>query len=471
LPKFPDQRKEKAFMPGRVFLGRYETIRLLGEGGMGKVYLARHLELDEPVVVKVMHEHIASNPLFRERFKREMRLMARFKHPHSVICHDASLEEPLGPCIIMEYLPGATLDRLLAKNARFSPTRAHRLVSQLCDVLQAAHDFGIVHRDLKPANLMVLDPDTPNEKIKVMDFGLAQAVDAMSPQDDKSTHVPSEYAVGTPGYMSPEQVRGEAVDHRSDLYSVGAILFQLLTGRLPFGGSTVMEILMAQASDSPPTFASIMVSDQVPAGVEEVVRSALAIKPEERPQSARALFEAYEAAVHRAYRSAEAPAPAAPDAASAPAHAASSSAKATRVMPALPDAPAPTDNPPSATDATVEVLEAFMPQQIAVHKLRGFVQEVGGKIIASMPGLIKVRLRVNPRAFKGTGWSGVFSWLGLGPKYVAMEMHMKQKEPGVLQITVMLRPEGGGPVPDNPDWRERCAIITNALKAYLMSNQ
>src|SRR5262249_10059354 len=357
-------------------------------GGMGKVYLARHLELDEPVVVKLMHEHIAANPIFRERFKREMRLMARFKHPHSVICHDASLEEPQGPCIIMEYLPGGTLDRLLARNARFSPTRAHRLVSQLCDVLQAAHDFGIVHRDLKPANLMVLDPDTPNEKIKVMDFGLAQTVDAAPLQDSKNTLVPQEFAVGTPGYMSPEQVRGEAVDHRSDIYSVGAILFQLLTGRLPFAGSTVMEILMAQATDSPPTFASVMVSDQVPAGVEEVVRSALAINPAERPQSARELFEAYESAVRRAYRNSEESPHAPTEPTAVPAPQAGSSAKATRVMATMSALPQP-DKPTVADNATVEELEAFMPQQIAVYKLRGFVEEVGGKIVASVPGLIK----------------------------------------------------------------------------------
>src|SRR5262249_45289858 len=157
----------------------------------------------------------ASNPVFRERFRREMQLMSHFKHPHSVICHDASLEEPQGPCIIMEYLPGVSLDRLLAKNVRFSPTRLHRLMSQFCDVLQAAHDAGIVHRDLKPANLMVLDPDTPNEKIKVMDFGLAQMVDAPPLGDGKSTLVLPEYALGTPGYMSPEQVRGQPADHRS----------------------------------------------------------------------------------------------------------------------------------------------------------------------------------------------------------------------------------------------------------------
>jgi serine/threonine-protein kinase len=339
-------------------------------------------------------------------------------------------------------------------------------VSQLCDVLQAAHDLGIVHRDLKPANLMVLDPETPNEKIKVMDFGLAQMVDSVPQTEDKSTQVPPVYALGTPGYMSPEQVKGEAVDHRSDIYSVGAILFQLLTGRLPFAGSTVMEILMSQATDSPPTFASLMLAEKVPAGVEEVVRSALAIKPSDRPQSARALFEAYESAVRGALRGEEAAA--APPAAEGPAN-----AKATRMMPALPaDAAPPAKSPAIASNATVEELEAIMPEQIAVHKLRGFVQEVGGKIVSSVPGLIKVHLKVHARALKNSRLSRLFSWIG--PQYgiVEMEMQMKRKEvqgQSGVHITVLLRPAGGGPVPDHADWRERCGIITNALKAYLMS--
>src|SRR5262245_27412422 len=164
-------------MVGRVYLGRYETIRLLGEGGMGKAYLARNTEINEPVVVKVMHDHIATNPVFRERFRGEMSLMGKLRHPNAVILYDSSLDDPHGPCIVMEYLPGVSLDKLLQKNVRFTPARLHRFVKQLCEVLGAAHELGIVHRDLKPANLMVLDPDTPHERIKVMDFGIAKLAD------------------------------------------------------------------------------------------------------------------------------------------------------------------------------------------------------------------------------------------------------------------------------------------------------
>src|SRR5437868_2336116 len=204
-------------MIGRIFLGRYEALRLLGEGGMGKVYLARQLDLGRQVVIKVMHDHVAADPKFRDRFQRETLLMARFAHPYAVTLYDASLTD--GPCIVMEYIRGTNLELLLQKNTRFTPARVGRLLGQLCEVLQAAHDQGLIHRDLKPANLMVVDADSPREKIKVMDFGLAKMVDAAALKKITVTNV--DFAVGTPGYICPEQVRGEPMDHRGDLYSAG----------------------------------------------------------------------------------------------------------------------------------------------------------------------------------------------------------------------------------------------------------
>src|SRR6202453_5432397 len=123
-------------MIGRVFLGRYEAVRLLGEGGMGKVYLARQLDLGRQVVIKVMHDHIAQEEKFRERFARETLLMARFQHPYAVTLYDASLNDAQGPCIVMEYIKGITLDTLLQRNTRLSPGRVARMLSQLCEVLQ-----------------------------------------------------------------------------------------------------------------------------------------------------------------------------------------------------------------------------------------------------------------------------------------------------------------------------------------------
>jgi serine/threonine-protein kinase len=287
-----------------------------------------------------------------------------------------------------------------------------------------------------------------------MDFGLAQ----MTKQKKSG---PTEYAVGTPGYMPPEQVRGEDVDHRGDLYSVGAILYQLLTGRLPFPGTTVMEILMAQAEGGPPIFASIGLGDSIPPAVEEVVRIALQINPDDRFQSAAELFEAYEAAVLRGYE-------AGPE----------SDLEGPGDL--EPEPPPPLDEEGDEAlsgkeDATVERVEAYMSEQLAAVKLQTFIEEVGGKIIEESPGLMRVHLKMNPQVLRSTSRGGVFSWLGFGPKYalVEMELHIKKKDPkdkrGILQITARVYPTKGGPVPDNPEWIARCNIIFQALRSCLMS--
>src|SRR5436305_7565640 len=258
-------------MIGRVFLGRYETVRLLGEGGMGRVYLARQLDLGRQVVVKVMHEHIAADPVFRERFSRETLVMARFQHPYAVTLYDAKLDDADGSCIVMEYIRGVTLEDVLRGGQRLEPVRVGRLLRMLCEVLQAAHAEGIIHRDLKPANLMIVDANTNYEMLKVMDFGLAKLVvqdHAIRAGGDVSN---AEFAVGTPGYMCPEQARGEPMDGRGDLYSVGVVLFELLTGRLPFSGKSTMDVLLAHATEDPPSFADVGASSMVPPALERVV--------------------------------------------------------------------------------------------------------------------------------------------------------------------------------------------------------
>src|SRR5438128_987656 len=138
-------------MVGRVFLGRYEPIKLLGEGGMGRVFLAKQNDLGRQVVVKVMHDHVAADPKFRERFQRETLLMARFQHPNVVALYDASLNDPQGPCIVMEYIKGVSLDALLHRNGRLNPARVSRLLFQLWAALQAANQKGIVDRGAEPA--------------------------------------------------------------------------------------------------------------------------------------------------------------------------------------------------------------------------------------------------------------------------------------------------------------------------------
>jgi serine/threonine-protein kinase len=410
------------------------------------------------VVVKVMHDHVAKDPLFCERFQRETLLMARFQHHYAVTLYDASLTDPQGPCIVMEYIRGVTLDNLLQKNGRLSPTRVGRLLGQLCEVLQAAHAEGIVHRDLKPANLMVVDPDTPYEIIKVMDFGLAKLMDGATHKNPLATG--TEFAVGTPGYMCPEQARGDEMDHRGDLYSVGVMLFELLSGRLPFAGKCTMDVLLAHATEEPPYFADLGLSAWVPTPIEEVVRACLAKRPEDRPASARELAERFETALaHQQALNEDALPGDDPRAAAGP---------------AAPSPAAPGDEPARQApefdpNAVVHHIDAWMPETIAAYKLRGFVQDVGGEVVESVPGRIRVRLG-NASPYGAT--KGSLSWFGLPrrPGPIEMELNLERADPereSLLHITVSLRPVNG--TADDPDWRSRCVLIFCDLRGHLMA--
>jgi serine/threonine-protein kinase len=444
-------------MVGRTFLGRYETVRLLGEGGMGRVYLARQVDLGRQVVVKVMHDHVANDPNFRKRFERETLLMARFQHPYVVTLYDASLNDPEGPCIVMEYIKGVTLDTVLHRNNRLGAPRVARLLSQLCEALFAAHQEGIVHRDLKPANLMVVDADSPYEKIKVMDFGLAKLIDSRARTLNKPTVTNADFAVGTPGYISPEQVRGDEMDHRSDLYSVGVILFELLTGRLPFSGAETMDVLLAHATQAPPTFAQMGAGAWVAPSVEALVQRCLAKDPQERPASARELAEAYEAAL----ASEEARQSMQPLA--EPTEPVHSSARPT------PPPDAVTLTPPDFDPRTVvHQLDAWMPEAMATHKLRGFVNDVGAEVVESVPGKIRVRL-----GNRGSVYfvPGPLSWIGLGGRTGVIDMELllerNSAQTSQLRITVKMR-SAYSRAALSDSFRERCDQVFCDLRAYLM---
>jgi serine/threonine-protein kinase len=465
-------------MIGRVFLGRYEIQRLLGEGGMGKVYLARQVDLGRTVVVKVMHDHVAADARFRERFQRETLLMARFQHPHAVTLYDASLNDPLGPCIVMEYVKGVNLETMLAKSSRFTAPRVARIIAPLCEVLQAAHDEGIIHRDLKPANLMVIDPDTPKERIKVMDFGLAKLMDD-SGSTRRVTDTNVDFAVGTPGYIAPEQVRGEALDHRGDLYSVGVMMYELLTGRLPFIGATSMDVLLAHATESPPSMAELGLSAWVPPQIEELVFSCLAKDPDDRPQSARELAERMESAlssaqfaagsggvssaaanqsVHRQHGLGAATEDRPNDIVALELEkpqAASTAVTTSRTTPNRPHS--------SSRDETALPfhMDAWMPEAIAIMKLRGYIHDCGGEVLESVPGLIRVRLGKGSR----------LPWLGFGRRsLIDVELHLHRTDPkneNRLTIHVLFRPGHVSQLADEA-WRNRVSRIFVELRAYLM---
>ena len=462
-------------MQGRVYLGRYETVRLIGEGGMGRVYLANQLDLGRQVVVKVMHEHIAADPVFRERFTRETLLMARFQHPYAVTLYDAKFDDADGSCIVMEYIRGVTLEDLVRGGQRLESARVGKLLHMLCEVLQAAHAEGIIHRDLKPANLMIVDANTNYEMLKVMDFGLAKLCVPETP--DQAAVSNAEFAVGTPGYMCPEQARGEPIDGRGDLYSVGIILYEMLSGCLPFAEKSTMEVLLAHATEQPPTFAEVGAAGVVTPAIEDIVHWCLAKEPSDRPANARALSEAFEAALAQRTEPRHLPDRLPPDRPTPRPTARPKPAPVVSASPATPIPPQPPSPAPFAPIsydplAVVHHLEAWMPEKIATYKLRGFITDVGGELVENVPGRIRVRL-----GGRGCVYSlpsrGTLSWIGIGRKNadIDMELRLQRAEQRVnqLHITVLLKPTQGD-LSGDLSWRGLCNQIFCDLRGYLMGS-
>src|SRR6185437_7066984 len=231
---------------GRQVAGRFTIKRFLGEGGMATVFVAEQEGEPREVALKIMNEELTSDRTFVKRFQREAKAAARVQHPNSVTFIDYGVADCLS-YIAMELLQGDDLYTLLDRDGAISQLRAARILVEVCDALSVAHELGIVHRDLKPENIMVIaDASHPNgERVKVLDFGIAKLLfpDAVpvDPRVDSRLDPPSGVTragtfIGTPSYMSPEQCALQSVDTRADIYTCGVLLFQLVTGRLPFEG-------------------------------------------------------------------------------------------------------------------------------------------------------------------------------------------------------------------------------------------
>jgi serine/threonine protein kinase len=261
--------------PGEVgVLGPYRVLKALGKGGMGAVYLAVDTRLDRKLALKVMLPEFTADRDAKARFVREARAAAKVAHDHIVTVYEA--DECNGvPYISMQLLQGYPLDEFLTKKGTPSLRHVIRIARETALGLAAAHKHGLVHRDIKPANLWL---EAPNGRVKVLDFGLAKPVGT----DSDLTH--SGTVVGTPAYMSPEQARGLKVDHRTDLFSLGAVLYRLCTGTTPFTGPNVMAVLMALGTEDPvPVRTS---NPNIPEPIAALIHQLLAKKPEDRPQTA-----------------------------------------------------------------------------------------------------------------------------------------------------------------------------------------
>ena len=257
---------------GQVLAGRYKLIRWVGGGSMGEVWEATDTRMDRPVAVKVLRPAHTNDPVALERFRIEARLGAQLDHPGIAKVHDVNGDGRSGepPWMVQEYVAGEPLTELLRRDGALDPQLAVSIVAQVAEAAHAAHRVGVVHRDLTPRNLLV----TADGSVKVTDFGIARS-------DSAAPLTMAGHVIGTPAYLSPEQVRGSTASPASDVYTLGVVLYECLTGRRPFEGSNPIEVARAHLEKVPPPLPTV-----IPGPLRAVVIAALAKEPENRPAAA-----------------------------------------------------------------------------------------------------------------------------------------------------------------------------------------
>ncbi len=266
---------------GDVLNGRYAIKELIGEGGMGRVYLAEHVGIGRKVAVKILHPVYGRMPELVERFRREARAASKIGHPHIVDVTDSGTTDDGSAYFVMEYLQGFELAHVIDREGALDVKRSLRIVTQICRALAAAHAANIIHRDLKPENVFLTLRDGTSDFIKILDFGIAKSTEAEQARDKKLTS--PGMAMGTPEYMAPEQAAGRPADVRSDVYSLGAILYEMLTGVPPYEGDNFMEILTKKATVDPTPPRTLR--PELPEAVDALVCRAMSRNPDQRPAS------------------------------------------------------------------------------------------------------------------------------------------------------------------------------------------
>ncbi len=285
---------------GQVLGGKYRVMARVGEGGMGALYMAQHTELGRPVAVKVLVEKLSKDEKYLRRFQQEAKLAASLNHPNVTHVYDYGQLESGAPYLVMDYLEGKTLAALLQERGYLSVAASLPIFQQICKGLAHAHGRGLVHRDLKPSNIMLTESD--GERIaKVLDFGIAKEV-------DNTQHLTQTGELfGSPLYMSPEQCSGTQIDARSDIYSIGCLLYEVLSGNVPLRGDTIVQTIFKHMNELPPPIKEVCPPANVSPAVEEVIRKAMAKNRDDRYQTVGEMSEALARAVSGA---ASAPAPA-----------------------------------------------------------------------------------------------------------------------------------------------------------------
>ncbi len=300
-PETPKPLEEGSRMVGALLAGRYQIRRLCGEGGMGRVYEAEHIEIGKRVAIKVLHPAYSRTPDLVERFRREARAASRIEHPNVVNVTDFGTTDDGSLFFVMEYIEGIELGLLIHREGPLSPVRTLRIAEQMCEALQAAHDAGVIHRDLKPENILLLGLSTsprtppsgqsspgmetrePSDFVKVLDFGIAKSAEIEENSRKGRRLTRPGVAMGTPEYMAPEQAAGHPADPRSDIYAVGSIMYEMLCSTPPYEGDNVMEVLHKKANEPPAALAELRPA--LTPAIVALVERAMARSPDDRPRS------------------------------------------------------------------------------------------------------------------------------------------------------------------------------------------
>ena len=265
---------------GKTIGGRYYLRRLCGEGAMGRVYEGHHIEIGRRVAVKILHTGYANTPDVVERFRREARAASRIGHPNIVDVTDSGVTSDGALFFVMDYLDGVNLEQLIAQEGPLRPERALLITAQVCRAIAAAHAAGIVHRDLKPANVMLGTQRDGEDFVKVLDFGISKHSDTEGGSRKVAGLTHPDAAVGTPIYMAPEQISGLPADARTDVYAVGELLFEMLTGSPPYEGSDVMVVFNKKANQEPAAIRTVR--PDIAVDIERLITRAMSRRPEDR---------------------------------------------------------------------------------------------------------------------------------------------------------------------------------------------
>jgi serine/threonine protein kinase len=366
----------------------------------------------------------------------------------------------------MEFVDGVTLEQVLAHEKKLAPARAGKLLGYLLHALNSAHAAGIIHRDLKPANLMVTRYGGAGECLKVMDFGFAGFSAKPHIQVAEITGHGPVFAIGTPAYVSPEMVRGDAVDGRADLYSVGVMLYEMLSGRLPFDYPTVEQIIAAHVKQPAPKFAKIG-AGQIPPAIEATVQISLSKFPSERHATAKAFADQFGKALGTDLWMETAPSGFSPE----------NSVKESEVV-LCKAAPLGKGGLPIQMPLVEgEQFFAYMPERLAAAKLRGFAEDYEGTVADSEPGMIRLIIGLPKNHKPVQSRSAILGWLGanraMGPNKgeepIVVSLQMEKVNSNQVKVDVSYAPMPEYPVRDRMTWQGRCNDIAHALKMYLMA--